>query len=179
MYERRLPAAPPKLKMKIHRCQRRGDDRAHEHEHEHENASRQAPGAKRSVRTSRGPRAADSRGGRGCLSARTSAGLRRAQSLSRVAALHAPRSAYLGAHVSTPSSQDHPRAPAQEERGIEGEAYQSSEARKSLQSARIMSFTPGSSTIELMGRFWRAPFHRQHPYVLHAHSVYTKCERTG
>lgn len=35
-----------------------------------------------------------------------------------------------------------------------------------MQSARIMSFTPGSSTIELMGRFWRAPFQRQQPYVL-------------
>ena len=32
-------------------------------------------------------------------------------------------------------------------------AYQSSEQRKSRQSAINMSFTPGSSTIELIGRF--------------------------
>ncbi len=59
-----------------------------------------------------------------------------------------------------PSSQDQPTRPGTQP------AHQSSDARKSLQSARIMSFTPGSSTIELMGRFWRAPFHRQQPYVL-------------
>ena len=47
-------------------------------------------------------------------------------------------------------------------------AHQSSDARKSLQSARIMSLTPGSSTIELIGRFCRAPFHRQQPYELSA-----------
>ena len=41
--------------------------------------------------------------------------------------------------------------------------YQSSEHRKSLQSARIISLTPGSRTIELMGRFCLAPFHLQHP----------------
>ena len=42
----------------------------------------------------------------------------------------------------------------------------SSEARKSLQSARIISLTPGWRTMELIGRFWRAPFHRQIPYDL-------------
>ena len=44
--------------------------------------------------------------------------------------------------------------------------HQSSERKKSLQSARSISFTAGSSTIELIGRFWRAPFHLQQPYVL-------------
>jgi len=45
--------------------------------------------------------------------------------------------------------------------------YQSSECKKSLQSARSISLTPGSRTIELMGRFGRAPVHVQHPQVLH------------
>jgi hypothetical protein len=35
-----------------------------------------------------------------------------------------------------------------------------------LQSDKSMSFTPGCKTIELIGRFWRAPFHRQQLYVL-------------
>lgn len=45
-------------------------------------------------------------------------------------------------------------------------AYHSSERKKSRQSARSMSLTPGSSTMELIGRFWRAPFQRQLPYLL-------------
>jgi len=44
--------------------------------------------------------------------------------------------------------------------------HQSSECKKSLQSARSISLTPGSRTIELMGRFGRAPVHVQHPHVL-------------
>jgi len=44
--------------------------------------------------------------------------------------------------------------------------HQSSECKKSLQSARSISLTPGSRTIELMGRFWRAPVQVQHPQVL-------------
>ncbi len=44
-----------------------------------------------------------------------------------------------------------------------------------MQSTRIMSFTPGSSTIELMGRFWRAPFQRQHWLVLGRYE--TVCQR--
>jgi len=44
--------------------------------------------------------------------------------------------------------------------------HQSSECKKSLQSARSISLTPGSRTIELMGRFGRAPVHVQHPQVL-------------
>ena len=43
--------------------------------------------------------------------------------------------------------------------------YQSSEFKKSLQSASSISFTPGSSTIELIGRFCLAPFHLQLPYL--------------
>ncbi len=37
-------------------------------------------------------------------------------------------------------------------------AYQSSEVKKSLQSARIVSFIPGSRTTDLIERFGRAPF---------------------
>jgi hypothetical protein len=44
--------------------------------------------------------------------------------------------------------------------------HQSSECKKSLQSARSISLTPGSRTMELMGRFGRAPVHVQHPQVL-------------
>jgi hypothetical protein len=44
--------------------------------------------------------------------------------------------------------------------------HQSSESKKSLQSARSISLTPGSRTMELMGRFGRAPVHVQHPQVL-------------
>ena len=46
------------------------------------------------------------------------------------------------------------------------QTYHSSEHKKSLQSAKSMSLTPGWRTMELMGRFWRAPFQRQTPYVL-------------
>jgi len=46
------------------------------------------------------------------------------------------------------------------------DAHHSSERKKSLQSARSISLTDGSNTIELIGRFWRAPFHLQQPYEL-------------
>lgn len=38
-----------------------------------------------------------------------------------------------------------------------------SDLRKSLQSAKSISFTPGLRTIEDIGRLWRESVHRQHP----------------
>lgn len=72
----------------------------------------------------------------------------------------------LDRHASDLSQHTCAQMPSAPSRVGHGSTYQSSEHRKSLQSARTMSFTPGSSTMELIGRFWRAPFQRQHPYVL-------------
>lgn len=64
-----------------------------------------------------------------------------------------PRSAYLGFNNMSNRNLSY----------VDKPTYHSSEHKKSLQSAKSMSLTPGWRTIELMGRFWRAPFQRQHP----------------